>query len=281
MLPMASAGLFNFIAGSSLNAVPTHTPSLLYSLSRVWVVLFWVWVNLLVACVGNQRRPSSVSEDTINKPWRPVPASRLSPDNATLLWKVLHLVAPVSGFYLGALPCTVALLTMGYLYNVLDGADHLIFRNTLNACAAVTFVLGGTTVAYAGQPFSMNTSAVQWHCMIFGILFTTIQIQDLRDQEGDKERRRSTVPVLFGDKIGRWTVILPMLTWSFVVPLFWALPWWGFLGPCIIGITVCGRLLTLKDVASDKRSYNLWGLWVISLLIAPDLVAANTAICIR
>ncbi|OSS46748.1 hypothetical protein B5807_09087 [Epicoccum nigrum] len=205
MLPMASAGLFNFIAGPILNAVPTRTPSLLYALSRVWVVVFWVWVNLLVACVGNQRRPSSVSEDAINKPWRPVPAGRLSPDRATLLWKALHFVAPVSGFYLGALPSTVALLAMGYLYNVLDGADHLVFRNLLNACGAVTFVFGGTTVAYARESFSMNTSAVQWHCMICGILFTTIQIQDLRDQEGDKERERSTIPVLFGDKIGRWT----------------------------------------------------------------------------
>ena len=146
---------------------------------------------------------------------------------------------------------------MGYLYNVLDGADHLLFRNLLNACAAVAFVLGGTTVTYADEPFMLNTSAVQWHCMIYGMLFSTIHIQDLWDQEGDKERGRSAVPVLLGDTIGRWTVILSMLTGSVVVPLFRAVPWWGFFGPCSIGATVCVRLLNMKDVSADKKSYNL------------------------
>lgn len=161
---------------------------------------------------------------------------------------------------------------MGYLYNVLDGADYLLFRNLLNACAAVVFVLGATTVACADEPFALNASAVHWHCMVCGILFSTIQIQDLRDQEGDKERGRSTVPMLLGDTVGRWTVILSVMTWSIVVPLFWALPWWGFLGSCGIGATVCVRLLTMKDVSADKRSYNLWGLWIVSLLAVPTLV---------
>lgn len=139
---MASAGLFNFIGGPTLNANSTHTPGFLYTLSRVPVVLFCVWFNLLIACIGNQRRPSSVSEDAINKPWRPVPAGRHSPENATLLWKALPLVAHLSCAYLGALLYKVALLGMGYLYNVLDGADHLIFRNVLNACAAVASRVG-------------------------------------------------------------------------------------------------------------------------------------------
>ncbi|KAF3043331.1 hypothetical protein E8E11_004225 [Didymella keratinophila] len=99
---------------------------------------------------------------------------------------------------------------MGHLYNVLDGADHLLFRNLLNARAAVAFVFGGTTVAYADEPLALNTSAVEWHGMICGILFSTIRIQDLRDQEGDKERGRST-KILLGDKTGRWTAILSML----------------------------------------------------------------------
>jgi 4-hydroxybenzoate polyprenyltransferase len=278
MLPLACAGLFNFIAGATLNATSIHTHSVFHTLSRVPAVFFWVWLNLLIACIGNQRRPSSVSEDAINKPWRPIPSGRLSPENATSLWKAVHLVAPLLCAYLGALPYTISLLVMGYLYNVLDGADHLVFRNLLNACAAVAFVLGGTNVAYAGEPFALNTSAVQWHCMICGILFSSIQIQDLRDQEGDKERGRSTVPILLGDSVGRWTVVLSMLTWSIAVPFFWKLPWWGFLGPCSVGATVCGRLLTMKDVPADKKSYNLWGLWVFSLLATPTLAVTDPAL---
>lgn len=52
MLPMASAGLFNFVAGPTLNATPTRPHGLLDTVSRVPAVLFWVWLNLLVASVG-------------------------------------------------------------------------------------------------------------------------------------------------------------------------------------------------------------------------------------
>lgn len=109
----------------------------------------------------------------------------------------------------GATVSTVSLMILRYMYNDLDGGSLPIFRNYVNACAVVTFALGATTVAYASQSFTLSESAMQWHRLTDGIVFTTLQIQDLCKEEGDRERGRSTIPILCGDSAAHWTVVLP------------------------------------------------------------------------
>lgn len=162
--------------------------------------------------------------------------------------------------YFGVTVFTVSLLVLRYMYNDLDGGSHPIFRNYINACAVVAFALGATTVAYASQTFTLSGSAMQWHWLTGGIVFRTLQIQDLCDQEGVRERGRSTIPILCGDFTARWTVILSMFTWSLNTPAFWEMPWWGLLGPCGIGGIICARVLALKNVAADRKPYKMWGL---------------------
>jgi 4-hydroxybenzoate polyprenyltransferase len=275
ILPVASAGLLNLLAGSAINARQIGANDAIHVLSRIPSVLFWVWLNLLVVCVGNQRHPSSIAEDSANKPWRPLPTGRLSAASATMLWKCLHIIVPLTCVYFGATSVTIVGLVLGVLYNDLGGAEHPFFRNLLNSLAIVGCGLGATIVAYANQPFALGGPAVKWYIMLVSIVFTTIHLQDLCDQEGDQERGRRTIPLLWGDAMGRWTVILPMLTWSVIVPKFWDLPWWGFLGPCGIAATVCVRLILFKDAVADKKSYDMWGLWAACLLASPALTMAK------
>lgn len=271
--PMTVTGLLNLFSGSTFNAASTQHSSFPFLLSRLPAVIFWVWFNFLVFCLGNQRRPSSVAEDQLNKPWRPIPAGRLTSSSATALWISLHFAVLLGCAYFGATVYTIALLALGYMYNDLQGGEHPLTRNLINAAAVVFFALGATTVAYAGQPLVLAAQATHWQYVICAIVFTTLQVQDLHDQEGDRDRGRSTIPIVYGDFVARWSVIVPMLAWSIVVPLFWELPWWGYLGPAGIGGTICARAAVLRGVAEDRKTYKMWGLWISCLLASPAVAA--------
>lgn len=272
---MTATGLVNLFAGSALNSEQSPDVKILDLPFRFLAVIFWVWLNFLVFCVGNQRRLSSVAEDALNKPWRPIPSGRLSPSSATSLWVALHVAVLAGCVYFGATEYTISLLILGYMYNDLEGGNHPFSRNLINACAVVAFALGATTVAYAGQPLSLTEQAKQWHWMIGAIVFTTLQVQDLCDQEGDRGRGRATIPIVWGDHVARWTVIVPMLTWSIGAPSFWRVPWWGYIGPFGIGAMICMRASMLKGVEADRKTYKVWGLWIVCVLAVPAMAAIS------
>ncbi|KAH7141993.1 hypothetical protein EDB81DRAFT_948249 [Dactylonectria macrodidyma] len=52
----------------------------------VLVALYFTWHLTLCFNLGNQRQPQSVIEDGTNKPWRPIPAGRITPE-LTRTWQ--------------------------------------------------------------------------------------------------------------------------------------------------------------------------------------------------
>lgn len=47
-------------------------------LTRLPLMLTYTWFNLLAFTIDNQCHPGAVSEDALNKPWRPIPAKRIT-----------------------------------------------------------------------------------------------------------------------------------------------------------------------------------------------------------
>jgi len=89
-------------------------------------------------------------------------------------------------FYVGtiaassALGCAVprfSVLALGFAYNQLGGSDRDFWTRNLMNAAGATIVASGDS-----QP---NERAYQWFGIIFGIVFTTVQMQDLPDQDGE------------------------------------------------------------------------------------------------
>ena len=267
--PMTITGVLNMLAGPILNAQESTMPSLMSGISRVPITLFWVWLNFLVFCIGNQRLPKAIAEDAINKAWRPLPSKRLTEEQAKFLHFGAHVLALAAGTWLGATEYTVALMVLGRAYNEYDGGSHCVSRNAINAFAVVCFALGATEVAYNESTFKINTAAQQWYSLIALTVFSTLQVQDLSDQEGDIARGRRTIPIVLGDIPSRWTVVLPMISWSLYCPWFWNLPILGFVGPVAAGSTICYRLLVWRDSNADRVTYKLWGLWIACLLTLP------------
>ncbi len=155
----------------------------------IYRIPFWTWIRTLFINVGNQRQPDAAKEDRLNKTWRPFPSKRLTPAQAKLLMLALHPTVSVISLYLSGLPQCVSLMTLGYLYNDLGGADiSCLIRNALNGIALPCFSSGTTMVVLASSEVPLNDATHHWFVFIDLVYFSTVQIQDMEDQAGDKQR---------------------------------------------------------------------------------------------
>ena len=127
---------------ATINGSPVYTPSDI--IAGLPLTFLWLWTNLLVLVVSNQRLPNAVLEDTVNRSWRPIPAGRLSPSEAhMLLWVALGSALAIS-LYLPA-PLELAALSIGlfvfsWLYSEADwGSKSIIARSTLTGVMAMLY----------------------------------------------------------------------------------------------------------------------------------------------
>lgn len=254
------------LAGTSLTE--NHAPKMQEIISRIPQVLLWTWLNTLISDLANQRLPDSIEEDAINKGWRPLPAGRIQASDARrLLFRSIVIVIIVS-LYLRAAGETMILMCLDWMYNDLGGSDEsYIIRSLMNSAAFACYGSGALRVA--SQGFVWNNMMTRWTAIIFAIIFTTMQIQDLKDQEGDKTRGRTTMPLVLGDKVTRWSIAVPLMFWSFVCPAFWALDTRGYIAPLVFGIIIAGRVILIRSREADILTWKIWGVWLMSLYALP------------
>ncbi|KAL6714745.1 hypothetical protein ACLMJK_008170 [Lecanora helva] len=205
--PQIVFGLVSAFSGSRLT---TNTdPTLSQIAARLPHLVLWIWSNLLTETVANQRLQSSIVEDAVNKPWRPLPTQRLTPDGARRLLLVLVPVVSLISFLLGGLQATVALQVFSYMYNDLDGANqYFVVRNVLNACGIACFSVGAASVMANFSTYTLDQRAYEWIAILSTVIFSTVHIQDLPDIEGDRTRGRETIPLLYGQAVARWSVAI-------------------------------------------------------------------------
>ncbi len=109
---------------------------------------FWTWLNLLQFTVSNQSL--NPTEDARNKPYRPIPAGRLTQAQAkTLRWTLLPLCLLLS-YYHDILPVGLFFALGVLLHNELKYDSQPFTRNALNAFGYATFDYGATMIARAG-----------------------------------------------------------------------------------------------------------------------------------
>ena len=247
------------------------SPDLLKVLRRLPSVILWNWLNLLIFDLANQRHPESVVEDTVNKPWRPLPSGRISiAQTRRLLLFALPVVLGIN-YYLGAWEETVLLFTLTWIYNDLGGGDDgFIVRNLVIAVAFSQYNKGALRVA-ARIGFSVPPTAWWWLCITSGVIGTTMHIQDLKDQEGDRARNRHTAPLVLGDGPARWTIAIPTAIWSVACPTVWQLDFLGYALPVGVGMIIVIRVLLLRGFVADKRTWWLWTAWTGIIWMTPLL----------
>ena len=108
-------------------------------------ILFWIWLHLLQFCVSNQC--INPDEDAVNKPWRPIPAGRITLAQAQNFRGVLVALCLILSIYRDVLPASILICLSTIAYNDLGFHSHLIFRNVCNAVGYASFEFGATQVA--------------------------------------------------------------------------------------------------------------------------------------
>lgn len=218
----------------------------------------------------NQFREGDVDEDRQNKPWRPIPAGRITVTQTKYLMMASYMTAILASISLGGLSECCGLIFEGWVYNEVGAAnDNLLARNLLNALGYMTFAAGAVRVACIQAETTLSLDFRIWMVLLAAVVATTIQFQDLYDQAGDRLRGRQTMPLLVGDTRTRVTIGLAVVVWSFVCPTFWRLDARGFVLQVSLAVIIVGRLYYYRTVKADKVSFRLWNVWIVALYALP------------
>lgn len=254
---------------SRTDLAPGHNGNLIDIFSQIPYVFVWLWLNLLLFNLANQRLPLSIKEDSINKPWRPIPSGRINATRARFLVLVMMSVVLLISFALEAATLALALMALTWAYNDLGGADNsFIIRNVLNALG-MSIYSSGAIIIGSGSRSGLTVTATHWVAFIGLVVVTTVHVQDMRDQRGDAINKRKTLPLVIGDGFARWIIAGAISGWSLAAPSFWKLGMAGYTPTVVIGAIIAFRILWLRNVNADKTTWTCWCVWMVSLYILP------------
>ncbi|KAI0012739.1 UbiA prenyltransferase family-domain-containing protein [Xylariaceae sp. FL0662B] len=272
LIPCTIFGLTNAFASVFHHdiAITGHSTYLSYLFRRSFLVLIWVWLNLLPLCINNQQSVLSIIEDTINKPWRPLPSGRLSPLHAKKIMIFFYGIAHSFSAFIGCgLRQSIGLVLFSAWYSGFGGGnDHPLLRNFINAAGYVCFTSGAMEAAL-GVPLSGHYQQAKWFGIIGGIITTTMHVQDMYDQEGDAGRGRHTMPLAIGDKPARWLIAFWMIAWGIFCPRFWGVASIVQILAVSVAALVAFRTVAFRDVANDKVTFVIWNCWVSLIFTLP------------
>ncbi|KAI1142051.1 UbiA prenyltransferase family-domain-containing protein [Hypoxylon sp. FL0543] len=272
VVPSTIFGITNSLTISKYHVVPDQPIQDRHLLCRSLMALLWVWINLVPFTIGNQTTASSIAEDAINKPWRPLPSRRLSSSHARIMMPFFYVVAQIFNIYTGSgIRQGVCLFLLGVWYNNLGGADyHPLIRNAINALGYVCFTSGAMEAALGMPlPFCTSSRLVEWLGVIAGIIVTTVHVHDMYDQEGDALRGRRTLPLVIGDMLARWVTAFWMLIWGICCPIFCGTGFIAQVSGLVLSLSVALRTLLYRNVSSDRLTCLTWNIWMSFVYLLP------------
>ncbi|KAF4628188.1 hypothetical protein G7Y89_g9964 [Cudoniella acicularis] len=253
VVPDTAFGIFGALSGTLLTT--NSSPDLISTLLRTPLVAGFIWFNVLVFELANQRLPESIIEDRLNKPWRPLPNGLITPvQTRRFLLAVLPIFLGIS-VGMGVWRETSILFTLTYMYNDLKGGDEdFIVRNLIIAAAFGVYNEGALRIA-SGPGHAPTTLGFTWTAIVSCIIFSTMHVQDMQDQEGDLAKGRRSAPIVLGDWVARWTVAIPVTFWSVFCPLYWDTSILGWVLPIVVGSIIAVRELWLREPEADHTTW--------------------------
>lgn len=231
----------------------------------------WIWLNLFSLDLANQRLDESIQEDAVNKPWRPIPAGRLSQQKARYLQIIIIPTTLAFSYVVGGLQESFVMMALNWIYNDLGAAnENFWLRNLMNALGFMDFIVGATVVI-GGPGAALSRSGWVWVSMMGGCIFTTISLQDLYDQDGDSARGRKTAPLVLGDFSCRMMVSAGLMAWSFAAPFYVGvtLPNLGVL--VMLALVIISRTFVFRSAICDRCTFKVWCLWIVALYSLPAM----------
>ncbi|OJI87216.1 hypothetical protein ASPTUDRAFT_188542 [Aspergillus tubingensis CBS 134.48] len=255
VLPNSAFGFLGALSGPALTTSHT-TPDLSTLLPRLPLIILFNWALVFIFDLANQRLPESIHEDHLNKPWRPLPTKRITADQTR---RPLLATIPIGlgiTYTLDVWQETCPILILTWMYNDLKGGDELI-RDGIIAVAYGLYNIASLKIACTGdEGVEPSEKGYLWTVVISGVILTTMQIQDLKDVEGDRTRGRQTIPLAFGEGWSRWSIVGFVVGWSVLCVWFWGLEGWVLMG---------------RTVEENAAAWRLWCVWLMVLYGLPCL----------
>ena len=153
--------------------------------------------------------------------------------------------------------------------NDLEGGDQdFITRNLLVGIAFGLYNLGSLRIA-CGFDHQISNTGLVWVALISCVIFTTIQVQDMKDQDGDSARGRRSAPLTLGDGPTRWTVAIPVFVWSVICSVFLGVGSVGCAVTSAFGMAIAWRTMRMRNVQADRLTWKLWTAWTAVLYVLP------------
>ncbi|OLN85291.1 Digeranylgeranylglyceryl phosphate synthase [Colletotrichum chlorophyti] len=266
VLPNTAFGLLCALTGPPLTV---GLATALSVLQRFPLVIAFNWYSVLVFDLANQKAPESVAEDLVNKPWRPIPAGKVTPEQTRKAMLFAIPAALVFNYALDVWREGAFILIITWLYNDLRGGDELI-RDVLIAIAYGLFNAASLKIAIGGDAdVSISLEGYVWATIVSAVILTTMQVQDLKDQEGDRGRGRATIPLFFGDRASRLSLTALVPCWSCVCVYIWHVHLWVALLPILSGALVVVGVLRTQSPETDAQAWKMWCLWTVCLYSLP------------
>ncbi|KAI9367514.1 UbiA prenyltransferase family-domain-containing protein [Aspergillus egyptiacus] len=244
----ANFGSFTICTIARYLAAPVPYTTLIHALVDANIAAF-IWSYIFD--IANQT--TSVLEDQINKPSRPIPAGLLSTPQAQTRWLLSWIIGPIVMFaWYGpwaALHMLVWELWVWFSYvwpKYNNWAIHSIFTSV------------GMVMLMRVANAVMRTSAPHWDISAWWDLpmlpwsMLTVHLQEFHDMEGDRMSGRKTLPLVLTERGIQWLRVVTA------------------------AILIAGAVFSVGWVGTQTPS--LWGAWASSIVhsIIATLLAVRT-----
>jgi hypothetical protein len=108
---------------NSADIIPFILPELM-EVGKIFMLPFiWISMVTITFTISNQRRPVSIQEDSLNKPWRPIPSGIISPDRASAFFIIFNILGLVFSWSVDSIAYYLLAQLASYLYNERGAAD--------------------------------------------------------------------------------------------------------------------------------------------------------------
>ncbi|KAI1336876.1 UbiA prenyltransferase family-domain-containing protein [Xylariaceae sp. FL0016] len=271
VIPNTSFGVLGAFAAAALTEGYEKAPTVFEILCRLPLVLAFNWYSVLIFDLANQRSPESVQEDVINKPWRPIPTGKATATQARRAMLAVIPLAILLNYLLGVWRQGLFIIVFTYMYNDLKGGDEVV-RDLIISVSYGMFNSASLEVAVGGgehTPISISQGGIIWTAMISGVVLTTMQVQDLKDQTGDRTRGRQTIALWLGDRFSRYSIAFFVTFWTAACVYFWDLKLYALTIPAVSGSTTAWRVLYKRTSKDDPATWRWWCFWTITLYLLP------------
>lgn len=236
---------------------------------------------------------ASVEEDTINKPYRPIPAGLLTLTQAKVrlcfsIYLCPIIVGALSGPWAALwIICWVVLVTVCYVW---PKPNSFFSHNAF--CAVGYIILLRLMNEIVTSHFPNVDTRFDFDLASAALTMITAHVQDFHDMDGDWKSGRRTLPLLLSE---RWVVILRQVTAAILIISSGVFLTWGFnicpggglLDVHFLGLLmVAASLITAVRVTLGSPETKVWDentykfCYVpINLFLVAYLVQLNRAVC--